>query len=69
MSEAIGDGDIRDDIDPLLAADLLKAVEYGLAVETSLDSESISAERAFDVAILALSLLKRDQPAQQDSQE
>jgi AcrR family transcriptional regulator len=62
IEEAIREGAIRSDIDPLLAADLLKAVEYGLAVETIVDTESISAQRAYEVAMLALSLLSPDSP-------
>ncbi|HLF75850.1 MAG TPA: TetR/AcrR family transcriptional regulator [Dehalococcoidia bacterium] len=67
IKEAIEEGAIRSDVDPLLAADLLKAVEYGLAVETTVDTESISAERALEVAMLALSLLGPTKQSQAES--
>ena len=42
-----------------LAADALLALIYGLAVEVTLDSKTVTSERAFQIARFVLSLLKR----------
>jgi len=54
-------------IEPTLVADLLKTLIYGLAVETTLDSDSIDSKRAMAIVGLVLDLLEgkyeRTQPA------
>jgi AcrR family transcriptional regulator len=59
LAAATGTDALREDVDPLLAADLVLAVLYGLAVETTLDSASISGERAYEIAKLVLRLMAR----------
>lgn len=51
---------IRSDLDAELVADLLQAVLYGLAVEVTLDSETISSPRAFQIAQFLISLLSEN---------
>ena len=57
LTLATGASAPRKDVDPLLVADLVLAVLYGLAVETTLDSASITNERAYEIAKLLLRLL------------
>jgi hypothetical protein len=50
-------GQIREDLDAELVADLYSTVVYGLAVKVVLDHETITGERAFEVRKLLLNLI------------
>ena len=58
VREAVAVRQIRADLDPQLVGDLNRAIIYGLAVGVTLDRESITNERAVEVARFFLSLLK-----------
>lgn len=60
LRHANGTGQLKDGIDPLLAADAILAILYGLAVESTLDSTSVSNQRAYEVAKLILGLLAKE---------
>ncbi len=51
-------GDFREDIDPLLAADLLQALLDGLQLKLALDSKSISPARAMKVFRLLMEMMQ-----------
>ena len=55
---AIESGQLRDDVDPDLSADLFYTLIYGLAVQVTLDHETVSPDRAWEIANFALSLLR-----------
>jgi len=63
LRAALESGEMRPDLDPELAGDLLHTLIYGLAVKVTLDSELISPERALQIGKLAVSLLRSGQPA------
>jgi AcrR family transcriptional regulator len=54
---SIEQGQFRSDFDPLLVGDLFYTLIYGLAVEVTLDPESVPPERAMAIARFMLSLL------------
>lgn len=60
LQRSIESGEMKDGIDPELAGDLLHTLVYGLAVKVTLDSESISPERAYQIAALAMDLLSNE---------
>lgn len=66
VAKAVEAQQIRAEVDPTLAGDMIQAILYGLAVEVTLDRESISPERAFAIATLALSLLQKDMALESD---
>jgi hypothetical protein len=60
VTNAADKAELRSDLDPELVGDLLHALVYGLAVKVSVDAEIISAERAYEIGELVVSLLRRD---------
>lgn len=61
VKEGVDAGRYREDIDPLLAADLLQAVLDGLQLKVSLDSATIDAGRAMDAVNFLIGLLSKPQ--------
>jgi AcrR family transcriptional regulator len=59
VTDGIESGRYRADIDPLLTADLLQALLDGLQLKVSLDSATVSAERAVETVALLIQLLER----------
>src|SRR5690606_26593011 len=58
VSIAMENGQVRDDIDPVLVSELFLTLVYGLAVQVTLDHETVSMERAYTIAEFVLSLLR-----------
>lgn len=57
LRQSLDDGTLRSELDPSLIVDMFHTVVCGLLVKTAIDSETITAERAFELGKFFLSLI------------
>ena len=64
LKQAFEDGTLRSDLDPQLIVDMFHTLVCGLLVKTAIDSETITAARAFELGQFFLSLISpQSQPS------